>query len=366
MKIAFLGDIAFHGKFCIESNNNLYEYFDDARKFLSNCDYVVGNLETPFVIKAEKSGCKSAYISSLTKNVELLKFLNVNAVNLSNNHIFDFGLEGFEDTVNTLKDNDIEWFGASSKDLLISSQEKIAFHGYCSYNTNPIGIKSKFNPSGITPLKIDSLYENARSYQSKGYLNVISVHSGIEHVTIPSLDDLNFARKLSKKIPYIYYGHHPHVMQGIETMGNSLIAYSLGNFCFDDVYDVYDDKKDKPIVTQSEENKASIILIVDVVDGKIVDYKSVGIYQSDTKLVVNSLESEKKCAIYSKYLNLKNDDFSRERKKQILAINSSRNSDRDIAWLINRFNFDTITRVLERFYNRYNYKKHFSSKIDFL
>ena len=30
--------------------------------------------------------------------------------------------------------------------------------------------------------------------------------------------------------------HHPHVAQGIEMHKSSLIAYSLGNFCFDDVY----------------------------------------------------------------------------------------------------------------------------------
>jgi len=360
MKIAFLGDIAFHGKYCLESNSALLDYFHDARELLSKCDYVVGNLEAPFVTNGAKSGSKSAYISSLSTNISILKYLNIDAVNLANNHIFDYGSEGYDETVQLLEDNNIEWFGTAGKTLFVSSPEKLAFHGYCSFNTNPLGVRNKRNTNGIEPLDINKLLEQSKKNQSNGYLNILSIHSGVEHVTIPSMDDVNFARALTKHLPFIYHGHHPHVMQGIERIEDSLISYSLGNFCFDDVYD---GRSEVPIVTQTDENKSSVVLIVEIVDGIIIDHEIVGIYQSEDKLEVNYIKSETKMLQYSELLCLGTDDYALERVRQVSSVVSSRNSKRDLEWIVNRLSFDTFERFFERILNRKFYKKYFSSKI---
>ncbi|NCC55754.1 MAG: hypothetical protein EOM11_09805, partial [Erysipelotrichia bacterium] len=78
--------------------------------------------ETPFALSnAKRYGNKSAYIKSNPANVDLLKFLAVNAVCLTNNHMFDFGYDSYELTKNipTDTDNGIHYFGVENKDLKI-------------------------------------------------------------------------------------------------------------------------------------------------------------------------------------------------------------------------------------------------------
>tara|TARA_B110000211_G_scaffold194671_1_gene222937 strand:- start:3885 stop:4988 length:1104 start_codon:yes stop_codon:yes gene_type:complete len=361
MKIAFIGDIAFYGKFCQVNNSNLFEYFSDVKKELSKYDFVVGNLETPLVNDGRKSGSKSAYIFSKVCNVELLSYLGVNIVNLANNHIFDYGVDGYLSTKKALEQAGISWFGTEDKSLLIEHEgEKLAFHGYCSFNTNPLGVRNKKNKLGISPLDVDKVIDTGRRYQELGYLNIISVHSGIEHINYPSLDDVNFARKLSEIFPYVYYGHHPHVLQGIEKLNKSLIAYSLGNFCFDDVYD---GRSDKPIVVQGDDNKSSIILSVEINGGEIKHYNFHTIFHMKNKVVLNDSTVSDRLSAYSQYLTLQEECFLKNRAVQISSIVQNRNSKRDLEWALKRLNFSTLQRIYELYLNKAKYKALFKNKL---
>jgi poly-gamma-glutamate synthesis protein (capsule biosynthesis protein) len=139
MKIALLGDIALFGKMSVNENPKLNDYFAEVSEHLKSFDYVVGNLETPFSISQKINGAKSAYICSDVENVQILKQLHVNAVCLSNNHMFDYGKEGYETTKKLLENNSIEWFGAEGKELkIVNENNKIAFSGFCCYSSNPL------------------------------------------------------------------------------------------------------------------------------------------------------------------------------------------------------------------------------------
>ena len=127
-RIALLGDLAFFGRNCIDSNKAILDYFSDASEYLKSCDFVVGNLETPFIEDSRPLPGKSASIKASPNNVELLKYLNVNAVTLANNHVYDFGLEGYELTKSTLDNNSIEYFGIEGKVLTID-EELVALSG---------------------------------------------------------------------------------------------------------------------------------------------------------------------------------------------------------------------------------------------
>ncbi|KJF91577.1 hypothetical protein UB42_01845 [Photobacterium leiognathi] len=280
MKIAFVGDIALFGKFDLNKNKDIKNYFSDIKPILDSCDICVGNLEAPFINKSKKHGNKSAYISSSFENINILKHLNINTVCLSNNHIFDFGPNGLNETITLLEENNIDWFGVKGKDF-INEELKLAFHGYCSYNTNPLGLDKK---NGVNALKYSLVENKFKFYSSQGYLNILSVHSGIEHVNLCSVDDIKFARKLADINNYVYYGHHPHVLQGVEKFKNSVLAYSLGNFCFDDLYD---ERTSNLLIKQSDNNKSSIILILEY-DGNNITMKYIPIFQGEEKMLINS------------------------------------------------------------------------------
>ena len=115
MKIALLGDIALFGCFSVNENKNLKQHLKEISDYLAGFDLVIGNYETPFSVKQKKSGAKSAYICSDVENVEVLKWLHINAVNLANNHVFDFGDEGYDTTLSLLDKAGIGHFGTEGQ-----------------------------------------------------------------------------------------------------------------------------------------------------------------------------------------------------------------------------------------------------------
>ena len=275
MRIALLGDIALFGKMSIKENPDVASYFSDIADYLKGFDYVVGNLETPFSVKKKTSGAKSAYIYSDGENIKILKSLHMNAVSLANNHMFDFGKEGYEVTKKILNENGIEWFGTEGKEFTIEKDDcKVAFSGFCCFTSNPLRCV-RYGAYGVNAYNIGKARKVLKNYDNQGYLNVLAVHAGIEHVNYPSIDHIRAARLLADVCPYVYYGHHPHVIQGVEEYKSSLIAHSLGNFCFDDVYS---DTSSEPLIRLSENNRTGIILELEVEGNRMVNWKEQVIY----------------------------------------------------------------------------------------
>jgi len=68
---------------------------------------------------------------------------------------------------------------------------------------------------------------------SQNKIVILSIHWGDELMDRPSSKQKVMANRLVNAGVKIIIGHHPHVVQGIEQIGNSLVAYSLGNFIFD-------------------------------------------------------------------------------------------------------------------------------------
>jgi poly-gamma-glutamate synthesis protein (capsule biosynthesis protein) len=355
VKIALLGDVAFFGKYCLKNNPKIYDYFSELKEYLSQYDLIVANLEAPFVEQENSiaSGHKSAYVSSDPININLLKFLGINVVNLANNHILDYGVEGFNRTVQILEQNEINWFGVNSKSLKLELSEKIAFHGYCAFNTNPLGAKKI---SGVNPLIGEMVEKNLKESTEDGFYNILSIHSGIEHVNYPSREDINLARYFSTIAPYTYYGHHPHVSQGVEKINDSVLAYSLGNLCFDDVYD----PKGNLIVKQSDNNKASFILTLDIIDGKVFKYDVIDFFNHQDKCVLLSAEMSGKVAEYSAALSMNVDEYEKMRNSKVTGVFKVRNSRRDLKWLLNRLRYSTLVRLFELNLNKKSQRKFVS------
>lgn len=275
MKIALLGDIALFGRLSYKSSKDIDYYFEEVASFLGTMDYVVGNLETPFSVKKKTSGAKSAYICSDIENIKILKSLHINAVSLANNHMFDFGKEGYEVTKRVLHENGIEWFGSEGKEFVIEKDDcKVVFSGFCCFTSNPLRCV-RYGDYGVNAYNIGKARKVLKNYDNQGYLNIMAVHAGIEHVNYPSIEHIRAARLLAGVCPYVYYGHHPHVIQGVEDYNGSLIAHSLGNFCFDDVYS---DTSSDPLIRLSENNRTGIILVLEVEGKRVVSWKEQMIY----------------------------------------------------------------------------------------
>lgn len=353
MRIALLGDMAFFGKFDFSKyKERLFDYFREMREYLSSFDYVVGNLEVPLTTSSRRAGAKSAYIAGDPACGELLRWLGIDAVNIANNHIFDFGFSGYRSTIEVLERYGIRSFGCEDKDLLVD-EARVVFHGYCSYNTNPLGLAARGGV--VDELDVRLLLEKFKAYQDAGYLNIISVHSGFEHVNYPSIDDITLARKLSTIAPYVYYGHHPHVVQGSEVANGAVIAYSLGNFCFDDVYT--EKSRDVPLIKQNDNNKRCAILELDIVDGRASDYSFRHYYLGGSQIVFDEPVAEESFLRYCKALKLPSDEYQSMRSEHIQKYLDERKSLRDIQWYLARMNMNSVRLLLSARRNKWAYRR---------
>lgn len=337
MKIAFLGDIALFGFFCVNKNYKVRDNLKGISQYLSGVDLVVGNLESPFSEKKKTWGAKSAYLCSDVENIELLKRLHIDIVNLANNHMFDYGKEGYETTKRVLDQAGIKYFGTEGKTVDFTKDgNKLRFSGYCCYSTNPLNLAKKQGGYGVNKYNVADVKTAMKQASDEGFLNIVAAHVGLEHVNFPSLDHVRTARQLADVCPYIYYGHHPHVIQGVEEYKGSLVAHSLGNFCFDDIYT--DKNQNEPLVRLTEQNRTGMVLELTIENNKVIDWKEQLIYIGKEGKINLMKDDDGILDSYNVAIRdcENNPDYESERRRIINERIKNRKSKRDIKWVLQR------------------------------
>jgi poly-gamma-glutamate synthesis protein (capsule biosynthesis protein) len=353
LKIALLGDIGLFGKYSVRRGREVFRYFEDIAEYLSAFDYVVGNLETPLCEGLSRKGQKSAYINASPRNSELLNYLNISAVNLANNHVFDFGRAGYNQTTDSLEKIGVDYFGVDGREVLLRvGKARVAIHGYCSFNTNPLGVSREFG-NGVNFLNLEQVVEAVKRHNRNDYLNIVSVHSGQEHVNYPSRDDIRMARFLSSYGPYVYYGHHPHVMQGYETCNDAVIAYSLGNFCFDDVYT---ERSKEPLVKQTRNNKSGLIAELEIDESAVRNFKFRTILADKDSLRLEPKGLAEALEEYCEALRDNSDVYDARRNALIAQFLSSRRNSRNLEWYMKRISLNSVGVIMRARINRFRYR----------
>lgn len=358
MKLALLGDIALFGQMSVNKNPNLSEYFSNIADYLCHFDYVVGNLETPFSVAKKTNGAKSAFICSDVENVRILKQLHINAVCLANNHMFDFGREGYETTKRVLDENGIKYFGTEGKELRIEQDGCIlVFNGFCCYTSGPLKCVP-FGKYGVNAYNLRTVEERIMNNNEGGALNIVSVHAGLEHVNYPSVEHISAARKLAEKVDYVYYGHHPHVIQGVEKYKGSIIAYSLGNFCFDDIYTKA--SGNKPLITLTENNRHGAILELTIEKNKVVNWREKIIYigKGNKMELVEAYEplNDYNNAISNCEIDIQT--YKAKRKAILNARIAERKKSRNLIWYLKRLRPMYVQILINAKWNAKEYKKN--------
>ena len=206
----------------INSGSNYSYFMQNVLSVFSQDDYTLVNLETTFTdsnVKAPKDGDVFYNFKGPKEYVNILKMGSIDGVTISNNHIYDYGKQGIQDTVNTLKENNIDICGEGYKILKNIQGVKFGFLGYTGWEYSN-ELKTKII-NDISELK------------NQGAEVVIPYfHWGIERSYEPYEVQQNLARVAIDNGADAVIGSHPHVIQSMENYKGKLIAYSMGNFCF--------------------------------------------------------------------------------------------------------------------------------------
>ncbi|MBQ7827442.1 MAG: CapA family protein, partial [Clostridia bacterium] len=201
------------------ANNNPPTYFlEKVRHVFEDDDFNVVNLENVFtdrdLVEIEKDYTPAYWYKSRTSNVEILTSSSVEAVSLVNNHTEDYGSEGFEDTVNTVRD----------AGLLYGTADRIM---YLEKNGFTVAVICTGLWSGYQVGYVQSRIEAAEEHSD---FQIVFFHGGTELIHEPEEWKKAACRQLADSGADLVIGSHPHVLQPMETYNGVDILYSLGNF----------------------------------------------------------------------------------------------------------------------------------------
>ncbi len=144
-------------------------------------------------------------------------------LSLANNHSLDYGVMGYRNTIKVLEDVGFKTFGhatqISTSSLSIieeKAQRVLVLHANATYGGPDV-----------------SLIEDILDSAGPADLKVAYIHWGTEYEPLNDETQENLAHNLIDSGFDLVVGHHPHVVQNIESYKDGLIFYSLGNFIFD-------------------------------------------------------------------------------------------------------------------------------------
>ncbi|MFO7891947.1 MAG: CapA family protein [bacterium] len=267
MKFAFTGDLSF---------KNIDRFTDNPFKDISHLfkEYnLVINLESVFM----PDGSKKEQIKnkiSLKQNessIELLRSINPYLVNLSNNHINDYGNFGVNYTRKIL--GSIKSFGAGydyeTHNVFALKNEKIVFISYATRNTDLSGSRLFNTDNFMGPKKYSLELFKKQSSDYKKYRIIVLLHWGFENIHYPLQIQRDTAGELIDNGTDLIIGNHSHLIQGYEKYKDRWIFYSLGNFLFPEFK--YSHRGVQYSAKQYKQNKESIIPMFSIDDSITLD-----------------------------------------------------------------------------------------------
>ena len=244
VEMAFVGDVMFAGNVETELKRRGFDYpYVNVKPILEKADITVANLETPVTTRGEKREKQYAYRSS-PEALSAFKEAGFDLVNLANNHILDYGVQGLIDTLEHLDNAGIRRVGAGRNvaeafrpAVIKINGIKTAFVGLSKVVPNEewkagMTKDGKERPGVADTYALKKPLETIRQAKSEADLVVVIVHWGLERQDKPEPYQTEFARAYIDAGADLVVGGHPHVLQGFESYQGKWIAYSLGNFIF--------------------------------------------------------------------------------------------------------------------------------------
>jgi poly-gamma-glutamate synthesis protein (capsule biosynthesis protein) len=209
--------------------------YGDLLPVLRAADLRIVNCECALT-KASKPVWKSgAVFKGLPAHVAGLSVVPFDVACLANNHVFDYGLAGFKETLNVLHRKGVRTAGAGLSLDEALAPLTVSVRGtkitILNFSEGEDLTASRGGP-GVCGWEIERLVSLVRKAKKRGDFVIAVGHAGLEYIPFPPPYVVKAFRALSDAGADCVVGHHPHVPQGIELRGGRLIAYSLGNFVF--------------------------------------------------------------------------------------------------------------------------------------
>ena len=227
LTLSVVGDCTLGTDETFDYDTSLNAYYENygADYFLQNVkdifsadDLTIANFEGTLTDSDERED-KTFAFKAPASYASILTSGSVEAVNTANNHSHDYGDQSFDDTLAALDDTGIVHFGYDETAVMDVKGIKVGL----------VGIYELYDHLE----REQQLKDNIAKVKADGAQLIVAIfHWGNETETIPDSNQTTLGRIAIDEGADLVCGHHPHVLQGIETYKGRNIVYSLGNFCF--------------------------------------------------------------------------------------------------------------------------------------
>lgn len=208
------------------SKNNFNYPYERTHDFLNSADLVFINLETPLTKNCQPTLVGMIFCAD-ERSVEGLIYAGVDVANLANNHVGNYGLLGVKNTISILQKNNISTTGHGSPAIVKVRDKKFGFLGYSAVGG--------YSP-GLAAADQIVIRSDIKKLKRQVDFVIIAFHWGVEYTHKANEIQRSLAHLAIDAGADLVVGHHPHWVQGVEVYKNKFIAYSHGNFVFDQMW----------------------------------------------------------------------------------------------------------------------------------
>lgn len=332
MRIIVSGDYCPRERVASEiERGNFSSLFKEVKSVLDDSDYSIVNLECPVVENVAQPIMKCGpNLKCNNKGIEALKWTGFDCVTLANNHFYDYGEEGVEDTLKALVRNELDYVGGGKN---IYDASKTLYKEICGYKLAIINCcEHEFSiatesSAGSNPLNVIQQYYAIREAKQTSDYVIVVVHGGVEHFWLPSPRMKETYRFFVDAGADAVINHHQHCYSGYEVFKNKPIIYGVGNYCFDG-------KRDNE--RWSTGYIISLNLYENITDFSLIPYKQC--YQNEVGVHLLSKEERK---VFNE----------RIKKYNSIITDDATNKDEYFQWCQNKENLYKF--AINPIYNRY-------------
>lgn len=245
-ELGFVGDVSFAESYSIMNK------YDRTKKgvegildtkvidIMKSMDIMVANNEFTLSSRGSPIPTKEYTFRGKPERVSIWHEMGVDLVSLANNHSYDYGLDSFLDTLDTLDNAGIKRMGAGrnideANDPIyyIINGYKVAFCAATRAEKRVFTPKAEEDKPGVmyTYNTADFCAEIAEARKQSDFV-IVYVHWGYEYVTNLESAQIKGAKEFIDSGADVIIGIHAHILQGIDSYKDKMIFYNLGNFIF--------------------------------------------------------------------------------------------------------------------------------------
>lgn len=248
-KISFMGDVS-ASRYLKEQGNKLGKdvFYSNVKDVWKDSDKTIANLEASVVEDPKKydelvvrMDRKKIYLDVNKSDIVAMKNSGIDLIGYANNHAIDYGVQGMLESLKTFEEIGIDYVGAGY--TLDDARVPYTFE-VNGKKVSITAITDRIPKSYTSGVNLPRVYTTAYFYKdyemkktfSKNDINIVFVHWGTENGLVPEKEIREMGRKWIDLGADLIIGSHTHVLMPVEKYKDGIIAYSLGNLVFDQMY----------------------------------------------------------------------------------------------------------------------------------